>query len=364
MPRVAFEPENKAATVNFDFPKLKLKKGEKARVLVGLENPLVEYVHTLRKPVIVNGVPKMVTRERKNGDTYQTNQLDFISRPICLGDATVLQEDGADPKNCPMCKLAKDYPDYTTAPQRRYAMHVIRYRTKAGTDQVAIPFSVEVLVWSFTDQIFNKLVDLKAEWGDLRKHDLILGPCSDEMFQKFDISPSQKAEWLSDEERKQLTALTFKENQIPDLTIATGSAKQRSWVDQDIHQIMEAWAQVNGAEDVSSEGLDTDLSDLLSGSEGADADVDGLDADAPEASSEEETAESSDLDDLFAGVTSDAVEEHEPDSDGVVADLPDVDPAPAPAAKKTAAKTTTAKAAAPKAAPEAVDNFDDLLANL
>ncbi len=361
MPRVTFEPENKAATVNFDFPKLKLKKGEKARVLVGLEDPLVEYVHTLRKPVIVNGVPKMVTRERKNGDTFQTNQLDFISRPICLGDGSVLQADGSDPKNCPMCKLAKEYPDYTTAPQRRYAMHVIRYRTKAGSEQVAIPFSVEVLVWSFTDQIFNKLVDLKTEWGDLRKHDLILGPCSDETFQKFDISPSQKAEWLADEDRKKLTVLTFRENQIPDLTIATGSAKQRSWVDQDIQQIMEAWAQVNGAEDTSSTGLDTDLADLLGGSDDSelgDADLSGLDSAEEAADNDEgETAESSELDDLFAGDL--AVEEHDPDSDGVVADLPDPEPAPAPATKKPAAK-----AAAPKAAPEAVDNFDDLLANL
>ena len=90
MGRVGFKAENKVATTNYDYPKLKLKVGERARIMVGLEDPIVEYVHTLRKPQIVNGVPQMTTEKTRAGQEYQTNVMDFVSRPLCLGDKTIL----------------------------------------------------------------------------------------------------------------------------------------------------------------------------------------------------------------------------------------------------------------------------------
>ncbi len=351
MPRVAFSAENKVATTNYDYPKLKLKVGERARVIVGLEDPIVEYVHTLRKPQIVNGVPQMFTDKRRDGTEFEANKMDFISRPICLGDATVLEEKGSDPKNCPMCKLAQEHPDYTNPPQRRYAMHVIRYRTKGGTTDVATPFSVETLVWSFTDTIFNKISDFKEEWGDLRKHDLLLGPCqAPEHYQKFDITVAAKAAWLESEERKKLTAQTFKENQIPDLTIAAGAVKQKQWIEQDVASIVEAWAEVLGAETPdTATGLDEDLSGLLSG--GSDEKwADGKTT--AEVSEVSEISETSDEEDPLAGLD----ELTEPE-----------EPAPV---KKAASKKSPAKQA-PEESPadeessgSGVDNFDDLLADL
>lgn len=266
MGRIEFTSENKVATTNYDYPKLKLKNGERARILL-LEAPVREYVHTLRAPQIVDGEAKMFMNERKDKTKYEDYVMDFLSRPLCLGDASILADKGADPKNCPMCELAKSNPDMTSAPQRRYAMHVIRYRTKSGGWDLITPYSVETLVWSFTDKIFNQIADFKEEWTDLRKHDLTLGPCENETFQKFSLSVSAKAAWMEDKERMQLTMDTFRENQIPDLAIACGSLKEKKWVEDDIEKIKANWAIATGSKAKSAPldtaSLDDDLSSLL-----------------------------------------------------------------------------------------------------
>lgn len=362
MGRVGFKAENKVATTNYDYPKLKLKVGERARIMVGLEDPIVEYVHTLRKPQIINGVPQMETAKDRKGAEYQTNVFDFVSRPLCIGDKTILESKGSDPKNCPMCKLAQDHPDMTKPPQRRYAMHVIRYRTKGGTTEVATPFSVETLVWAFTDTVFNKIVDAAEEFGDLRKHDLLLGPCqAPEHFQKFDITPAAKAVWLQSPEWKALTVQTFKENQIPDLTIAAGSAKQKQWIEEDVQTILDAWAEVNGATADEDVDLDADLGSLLDNDKSAEKDSEGRAT--PEAAAEAGVA--ADADDLLGDL--DGLSNDSEDDPSV-----DVDLDPEPEEEKTAPKATTRKPAAKKEAapapePEASsddDNFDDLLADL
>lgn len=343
MPRVEFKAENKVATTNYDYPKLKLKVGERARVLL-LEDPVVEYVHTLRKPQIINGIPQMFTDKRRDGSEFEANKMDFLSRPLCLGDATILADKGSDPKNCPMCKMAQTNPDFTGAPQRRYAMHVIRYRTKAGTTDLLTPYSVETLVWAFTDTIFNKLVDFKEEWGDLRKHDLLLGPCQvPEHFQKFDITVAAKAGWMEDAERQKLTVQTFRENQIPDLTIACGSVKEKHWIEEDLAAIQDAWKTVSGAEaepaGLDSTSLDDDLGGLLGGSDEKWADSAPADDEAPKS----EDTSSGDVDDLLGS-------------------LDNFTPDETPEAEETPVKEAPAKAAtkAKKVEP-AVDNFDDLL---
>lgn len=363
MGRVGFTESNKKSTNNFDFPKLKLNQGEKARIVVGLEDPVMEYVHTLRKPQIVNGVPQMETAKRKNGEEYQAYKKDFVGNPICLGRDEVLDDKGLDKDMCPMCALAAENPDYTDAPKRRYAMHVMRYRTKGNTSDVAQPFSVELLVWSFTQTVFNKLVDIRneIEGGDLRKHDLILGPCTNQTFQQFDITPGLKrAEWMASQERGATFKETWLENQIPDLTIAVGSKKREEWIKQDVETIREAWAEVKAYEsgDTSTD-LDTDLSGLLDdepkdkegwAKSSGDDDLDALLGTTEESATETETteAESDETSDLLDSLGGDAEPETEPEAEA---------PKKAPA-KKAAAK----KDEAPK--EEAVDNFDDLLAGM
>lgn len=244
MPKVTFSSENKVKTSNYDYPKLRLDKDEKA-LLVLLEDPEVEYVHTLRKPKLENGKPVMITKPRKDKTTYETYDLQFISRPLCKGDFTILQDKGLDPKNCPMCALAAENSEYTEAPQRRYAMNVIRYRTKGSGYDLINPFSVELLVWSFTDRYFNQLIDFKEEWGDLRAHDLKV-ECTNKDFQNFDIQVASKAQWAADKERQKIVKETFKENRLEDISIAIGQNKEDKWVKEDIESIREAWNAVKG----------------------------------------------------------------------------------------------------------------------
>lgn len=365
MPVIDFNPTNKKASNTYDYPKLKLKVGEFARIVLLQKAPTVEYVHTLRAPKIVNGKAVMETAKTKKGEEYQTHTMDFLSNPLCLGDFSILEDKGSDPKNCPMCQLAKDFPDYTQPAKRRFAMHVVRYKTKTGGRELAKPYSVEVLVWGFTDVRFNQIVEAQEEHGDLRQKDLILGPCeAPEMFQKFDMNVGAKAEWLADDSRKALTLETFKENQIPDLSIACGSKKERRWVEQDIESIMDRWASLQESleEDNpnASAELDADLNNLLGGTD------DTPYPEIPAASSV--AAGDLDLDDLLSSGASDSNDDldsllGESDTPAVLDDEPEAEAevsAPAPKAK------AAAKVAAPKAAEVVldVDDIDSLLADL
>jgi len=247
MPRIEFAPTNRVQTTNFDYPKLKLKNGERARVLVGLESPVTEFVHNLNVPSIVDGIPQTGTEKRKDGTEYQAYKKNFISKPLCLGEYETLDKQGSDEKNCPMCAYAKRFPDRIKAPQRRYAMHVIRYKTQSGSFKPTKPFSVDLVVWGFTDKVFNQIIDLSEEWN-LKTHDLNLGPCTGETFQKFDINVAADAAWQTSEEAKALVLETYKNNQIPDLTIACGNRKERRWIDIDLEKIQEAWTQIEAWE--------------------------------------------------------------------------------------------------------------------
>lgn len=342
MPVVDFDQSNKVQTTNFDYPKLKLKNGQRARILL-LESPTVEYVHTLRAPQIVNGIPQMGTEKRKDGTEYQDYKKDFVSRPLCLGDFNVLQAKGSDPERCQMCRMAQEHPDWVQAPQRRYAMHVINYKIKAGGFDLVTPFSVEVVVWSFTDTIFNQIIDFKTEWGDLRQHDLLLGPCTNETFQKFEINVGAKAGWLEDEARKALTVETYKNNQIPDLAIACGSRKESRWVDLDLEKIREGWNVIAASgttpgqvASTSSASLTDSLSDLLDTPPATTAPAGVV---PTQAASSDAAA---DLDDLLASSVGETP----------AAEAPAVE---APAASAPAAESTPAAGAT---------DFDDLLAGL
>jgi hypothetical protein len=268
MGRVAFKEENVVKKADYDFPRLKgLKKGEKARIVL-LEEPWAEYVHNLRKPVVIDGAPVMTTRERVKGPSVVENKMDFVSRPICLGDPGTLEDRGSDPDKCPMCHEAK-VSDRVQAPQRRFAMHVLKYGTKPGSHDVQTPFSASTVIWSFTDKVFGKLFEFKKEWEDMTKHDLLL-ICENETFQGYDLSVSQKAAYRADRATAELALEIFRNNQTPDLAIFCGTPKERRYVDMDLDTIREAWALVkeydarNGdAAPAPTETLDAGLDSLL-----------------------------------------------------------------------------------------------------
>lgn len=240
MPKMPLSSENKAKN-SYEFPKLFLEKGERARIVLLDPVPQTEYVHTMRAPQITNGKP-VPNDDDKSRDPWK---MDFIGRHICIGNFDTIADKGVDVKQCPVCAEAKKS-DAVKPPERRHALNVIRYKTQPGSFAVQNPFQVELVVWSFGDGIFNKLVEFADEWGDLRAHDLMLGPCEVKQYQKMDYNVAGKAEWLQSDDRKALTTEVFKNNMLGDLTMAIGRKLTKEQVLDDLSKVLERHAVANG----------------------------------------------------------------------------------------------------------------------
>lgn len=221
MPRTEFRPENKGKSA-YDYPKLQLDQGERARIVMAEQAPDNEYVHTLRTPKMLNG---QVLRETVNrfGSMVEQVAYNFEGRVVCLGTPEALEKSGMDVSACPACEAAAET-DAIKPPERRFAIHVIHYVTVPGGFDVAQPFSVRLEAWLFNGKIFNDLVDIahelsddEKETGDLRTKDLLLGPCENKQFQKFKFRIAGKAVWMSSPEYKQIVKTTFQEQRSPDL---------------------------------------------------------------------------------------------------------------------------------------------------
>jgi len=272
MPRFEFKEENIRKN-DYDYPKFKLEKGETARIVM-LEDPWGEYVHTLRKPKLVGGVAVKEQKKRRDGTYYEDYEYEFVAQALCTGDAGVLQEDGSDPKGCPICAEAVKS-DKFPAPKLRYAVHVVEYDTKPDGSVKESPFGASTKVWGFTERVFGELYGFKKEWKDLRQHDLIVYRDPSTMTTGvYKISVAATAAWTQDEKRQQyIKELIAPENLAPDLAIFCGSRKSEAKLGYDIAAINEAWAIATGVQglrgndaeiaQVGSLGLNQGISDLL-----------------------------------------------------------------------------------------------------
>jgi hypothetical protein len=271
MPRIPIDPKHKTDSP-FDFPKLRLEKNERARIIAIEELPLMEYVHSLSAPVISNGQVLM----EPDGDTTKVKE-EFLGRYICLGDPGVLEDKGQAPDSCPVCRAATET-DAVSFPDRRFAMHVVQYgNLKPGTWEVQAPFTVTVKAWLYTDRIYSQLVGFKEEVGDLRLHDLLLGPCENPYYQKFDIRPSTKrGVWLSKDEFKQQVGAAYRTNQTPYLEALIGR-RSRENLEQELQRVVLRYQQAYGggatAEDTADVIADADA--LLGGGDDIAASVEG-----------------------------------------------------------------------------------------
>lgn len=286
----------------FDYPKLKLAKGETARLTV-VESPVVEYVHTIQKPILDEaGQVVYQTKERKDGTEYQVPKLTFVSNPICLGDEEVLDTDGIDPKNCPVCERAANG-ERGFYPKRRFAMHVIRTNTKPGTFEPN-GTGYQLVVWAFTDVIYGKLVSIGKEFP-LSQNDLKLGPCEDAVFQKADLSNANGT--VVDEETRKLI---YNDSTVAEkLEIFCGQKKSIDRINEDLAQVDAQWARAEGNEE--SESV-TQVADLGSGISALLEDDAPAKQEAPAPAKEEAPAAApaaedkpkpaTDFDDLFAGL--------------------------------------------------------------
>lgn len=267
MPQLPFADEHKANTGIGDFPRLKLDRDERKRILC-LEDPTFAYVHELRAPKIVSGKAEKKTIERKDGSSFTDFVYDFVGRPLCLGDLGILTDKGVDPKNCPACARSVAT-DEVAPPKRRFAMPVIVYATKPGSFELREPFSCELVVWSFTDKAYNKLVDIVSEWGEngkIRNHDLNLGPCTNKDFQTYEIAVANTAAWSMSDERRKHVLETYQHNKPNDLEAFCGRKVERNWINQDLDKIADRWKVANGVTEVPAgpqQSLKDGLGELL-----------------------------------------------------------------------------------------------------
>ena len=269
MAKIEFGEENKKKGF-FDFPKLTLEKNEKARVCV-LETPDVEFVHTLRRIITENGRPVMRTDEWKTKTGTRTKEvpdMDFVGKFICLGDAEVLNEKGADPDNCAACKASIEVPGAVDGPKRRFVVHVIKYETKKGTYNIQEPFQAKVLAWEFTENRFGTLVDIRMEHGNLPQIDLCLGPCENAGFQKYDIIPGGSCQWGATDERKAQTRQIVSNGRAEDLTPLLGRRVSDQEIRATVNDLVQAWNVAfglsgSGQMPVEDRRMDNDLSGML-----------------------------------------------------------------------------------------------------
>lgn len=277
MPLTTFSPDNVKVSPT-SFPKVKLGKGEKGRVVCVERQPAYEWVHELKRPMFskVHGQPLMEFRERSNGEKFETYKLDFVGRPICHGDPDILEDRGIDPDHCYACKLAKET-DYVSAPSRRYAIHVLQYATETGSTSIAEPFSVATRVWVLTERRFAEIVELMREekTTDPRTIDILLSQKGPESFQQYDMQLGRACELLASKERLTRGMQTYEANHAPDLAPFCGRTVDHKFLREDVDSIVAAWRKVREFESgdttepgVPSSGIsevDSSLLDMVGG---------------------------------------------------------------------------------------------------
>jgi hypothetical protein len=272
--KLAFDSQFKKNTGFFEFPKLKLEMGEKARICIIDSAPEAKYVHTLRKIILDQGRPvMMIEKYGKNNDKErEVPKTEFVGKFLCLGDDSPggpLDENEVDPDNCPACKVAIESGGAVEKPQRRIVFHVIKYKTTKGSFNIQKPFQVELVAWDITDNRFSTLLDIKDEHGDLAGLDLTLGPCENANYQKFDIKPGARAEWSVDDDRKKLVHSIWKENKSDSLHLLLGrevsAAEMRGYVNDVVRQYNLGFGSNNAnAMPSVNTNADLDLSAALS----------------------------------------------------------------------------------------------------
>lgn len=190
MARLPYEEKYKSMSV-FDFPKLQLKKAEKARILLIEESAVVEYRHWAE---------------------FETGN-DLRGYYVCIGDHVKMAEEGHD-ENCGFCVEARLGSPLFKPARRCFVTHIVRYRSDAK-GVVLQPISVEILLWIYADDKYNSITSKRTEWGDLRKHDLVI-TCTREKYQTMEIEVAKEALWQTDEKLKTTVVETYKKERKND----------------------------------------------------------------------------------------------------------------------------------------------------
>jgi hypothetical protein len=257
MPRADITGEYRSDAGQSRFPRLKLAEGEKARIVV-VSSPVIEYVHRLEAPNIVNMAPTYKKIKNRDGQDQYVIETRFVSGPICHGSYEVLRERGFDDKSCQACSVARERPEIFRPPQPKYAVNVIRYglRPGGGWNDIAAPYGVSAIIWVFGAKVMDKLIDIRSmgpAYEDIRQVDLLL-ECDDKNFQKpysnGEFLPVTPAVWLSNDQTRQYTVAYLQANGASeeDLTAAIGKRVKQDWLADDISRVIQRWDVVRAYE--------------------------------------------------------------------------------------------------------------------
>jgi hypothetical protein len=251
MPRTTFTADNKAKSNRLDYPVLKLAKGEHARVVVMEVDPITEFVHNIEAPILDDqGRPVMETRNYSKS-SREVMSKSFVGRHKCFGRFEVLREKQIDPEVCPTCKAAKDG-EGIEPPTQRFVVHVFQYATKPGTFTAQEPLSGKLVAWALSSKRWNELVDMAVEHGepdkprDIRTIDLLLGPCENEGWQKYEIKAGAKCRWMADKVAQKFVSEVYRNNRAQDLTPLIAPEVSLEQARSDIRAVQAKYDVLNG----------------------------------------------------------------------------------------------------------------------
>ncbi len=207
----AFSSENKGAVdTALEFPRMKLKKGEVARIAIfGIDTDDA-------------GKRSLVVPSPEGGYFFDLNnpgaEKSYIGSFECLASEEVKAEDELDTEACPHCEVAARAnvsEDIMGKRKRKSVLPVIRYKTKPRSAELVVPHSVEAIAWKIRMGYFNQLVDENERWADpdgslngLLKHDLSL-TCEVEAWQNYNIAVMPDAAYLADKALQRLVLETY-----------------------------------------------------------------------------------------------------------------------------------------------------------
>lgn len=257
MPRADITSEYRSDAGKATFPKLKLQTNEYARIVV-VGKPVVEFLHWLEAPNIVNMAPTYKKIKDREGQDQYVVDTRLVSRPICFGEFETLRERGVDEKGCQACLQARERPDIFRPPSPRYAVPILRYglRPGGGWNDIAAPYGVNALVWVFGGKVMDKLIDIRSmgpAYEDIRMVDLLL-TCDEQTYQKpysnGEFLPVAPAFWMVNDQTRQYTVQYLQHNGATEeqLFDAIGKRVKPDWLADDLNRVIQRWEVVRAYE--------------------------------------------------------------------------------------------------------------------
>ncbi len=267
MPRRPIASENKVGAGGNRFPKLAFKdKGERKRILlIDPEGPWQEYVHYLRAPKFKDGAPVMTTRERR-GEEVPDYDTDFIGQPLCFGDTAVIEELGLDIANCYACLQAKDAPaEARLAPQLRFAANVVDQELKPNSWDIRRPYSASIVIWNFTSGMYDEIISLQEQHGQLiRVRDISL-ECSNPRFNQVKMGVMPSAGWQDANAGAYLKEMLEEPGNVAtdeQLKDSCGRTVKRTFLEEDVNLCVKRWkraVEFNGSSEFGDSTSGTQL---------------------------------------------------------------------------------------------------------